>query len=412
MTTQNFFALLGDNENDDPAALIARYSASAAAAVAAEVKSQSKKVQPPARAQQAPANLPSKPLPPAEFVREAQRAQVRGGRGGGRGGRGGGFGERNHDREESYPRGGENGFSSARKNSNLIHSDNNEQRDGGNQGYQRGRGGYRGGGRVGSYAGYGEAPISQEKQESGRDLEGGRGRGRGSGRGRGRGFSRDEDDQSREREYDRRSGSGRGYEVKREGAGRFNWGSESDQQPLKEDLSEVSTSKEENHETQMEQKVEEPMKVETSDENGQQKAQEEEDKEMTLDEYEKVLEEKRKALAALKSQERRVDVDKSFQTMQLMDRKSEEDIFIKLNLDKEKGKKKEVAEKEDRTKKAVSINEFLKPADGETYYGAGNGRGRGRGRGRGGLRGSIFSPGQVSAPRIEDPGQFPTLGAN
>ncbi|KAJ7298303.1 hypothetical protein O6H91_08G102200 [Diphasiastrum complanatum] len=403
MTTQNFFALLGDNENDDPAALIARYSASAAAAVAAEVKSQSKKVQPPARAQQAPANLPSKPLPPAEFVREAQRAQVRGGRGGGRGGRGGGFGERNHDREESYPRGGENGFSSARKNSNLIHSDNNEQRDGGNQGYQRGRGGYRGGGRVGSYAGYGEAPISQEKQESGRDLEGGRGRGRGSGRGRGRGFSRDEDDQSREREYDRRSGSGRGYEVKREGAGRFNWGSESDQQPLKEDLSEVSTSKEENHETQMEQKVEEPMKVETSDENGQQKAQEEEDKEMTLDEYEKVLEEKRKALAALKSQERRVDVDKSFQTMQLMDRKSEEDIFIKLNLDKEKGKKKEVAEKEDRTKK---------PADGETYYGAGNGRGRGRGRGRGGLRGSIFSPGQVSAPRIEDPGQFPTLGAN
>ncbi|KAJ7298304.1 hypothetical protein O6H91_Y004900 [Diphasiastrum complanatum] len=389
MTTQNFFALLGDNENDDPAALIARYSASAAAAVAAEVKSQSKKVQPPARAQQAPANLPSKPLPPAEFVREAQRAQVRGGRGGGRGGRGGGFGERNHDREESYPRGGENGFSSARKNSNLIHSDNNEQRDGGNQGYQRGRGGYRGGGRVGSYAGYGEAPISQEKQESGRDLEGGRGRGRGSGRGRGRGFSRDEDDQSREREYDRRSGSGRG-----------------------EDLSEVSTSKEENHETQMEQKVEEPMKVETSDENGQQKAQEEEDKEMTLDEYEKVLEEKRKALAALKSQERRVDVDKSFQTMQLMDRKSEEDIFIKLNLDKEKGKKKEVAEKEDRTKKAVSINEFLKPADGETYYGAGNGRGRGRGRGRGGLRGSIFSPGQVSAPRIEDPGQFPTLGAN
>lgn len=57
---------------------------------------------------------------------------------------------------------------------------------------------------------------------------------------------------------------------------------------------------------------------------------------------------------------------------------------------------------------AVSITEFLKPAEGERYYNPG-GRGRGRGRGsRGGYGGNMSS--NVAAPSIEDPGQFPTLG--
>lgn len=61
----------------------------------------------------------------------------------------------------------------------------------------------------------------------------------------------------------------------------------------------------------------------------------------------------------------------------------------------------------------MSINEFLKPAEGERYYSpAGRGRGRGRG-GRGPFRGG-FGGGGISsptaAPSIEDPGQFPTLG--
>lgn len=52
---------------------------------------------------------------------------------------------------------------------------------------------------------------------------------------------------------------------------------------------------------------------------------------MTLDEYEKVLEEKRKALQALKIDERKVDLDKEFQSMQqLSGKKSNNDIFIKL----------------------------------------------------------------------------------
>lgn len=79
----------------------------------------------------------------------------------------------------------------------------------------------------------------------------------------------------------------------------------------------------------------------------------------------------------------------------------------------------------------VSINEFLKPAEGEKYYGPPSNRGRGgrSGRGerregggrdvrdsnRGGFGGGRFggSRGQnggTSAPRIEDQAQFPTLG--
>lgn len=59
---------------------------------------------------------------------------------------------------------------------------------------------------------------------------------------------------------------------------------------------------------------------------------------------------------------------------------------------------------------SLSINEFLKPAEAGRYHGAG---GRGRGRGGRGSRGA-FAEGNinnVAAPSIEDPGQFPTLGA-
>lgn len=50
---------------------------------------------------------------------------------------------------------------------------------------------------------------------------------------------------------------------------------------------------------------------------------------MTLEEYEKVLEEKRKALQVLKTQERKVDV-KEFESMQQISKKTSDDIFIKL----------------------------------------------------------------------------------
>lgn len=51
---------------------------------------------------------------------------------------------------------------------------------------------------------------------------------------------------------------------------------------------------------------------------------------MTLEEYEKVLEEKRKALQVLKTEERRVDT-KVFESMQqLSSKKDNDDIFVKL----------------------------------------------------------------------------------
>ena len=52
---------------------------------------------------------------------------------------------------------------------------------------------------------------------------------------------------------------------------------------------------------------------------------------MTLEEYEKVREEKRKALAAMKSEERKVEMDKELQSMkQLSLKKENDDIFVKL----------------------------------------------------------------------------------
>lgn len=52
---------------------------------------------------------------------------------------------------------------------------------------------------------------------------------------------------------------------------------------------------------------------------------------MTLEEYEKLLEEKRKALLSLKTEERKVDA-KEFETMQALSnkKKTNDDIFIKL----------------------------------------------------------------------------------
>jgi plasminogen activator inhibitor 1 RNA-binding protein len=52
---------------------------------------------------------------------------------------------------------------------------------------------------------------------------------------------------------------------------------------------------------------------------------------MTLEEYEKIREESRKALLALKTEERKVEIDKDLQSMQLLStKKSTEEVFIKL----------------------------------------------------------------------------------
>uniref|UniRef100_A0A0D9V2M7 Hyaluronan/mRNA-binding protein domain-containing protein n=1 Tax=Leersia perrieri TaxID=77586 RepID=A0A0D9V2M7_9ORYZ len=213
--------------------------------------------------------------------------------------------------------------------------------------------------------------------------------------------------------YERHSGTGRGYGMKREGAGRGNWGAMTDEALAQESAEAVNievaaamTEDENKQEDVLESEVEKHKEGEPNEE----EEKEPEDKEMTLEEYEKVLEEKRKALLSLKAEERKVVVDKELQSMQQLSVKRDSDeVFIKLGSDKDK--KKESVERDERTRKSLSINEFLKPAEGERYYSpGGRGRGRGRGRGdRGGFRDGYSSRGPVAAPAIEDQAQFPSL---
>ncbi|KAL1562095.1 RGG repeats nuclear RNA binding protein A-like [Salvia divinorum] len=357
MATINPFDLLG-NDTEDPSLLAAQH------------KIQPKKAEVPSAKQPAQPKLPSKPLPPAQAVREAKSESARGGRGGGRGfgrGRGGPGGGYNRDftsTENSY---GNREFSAPQ---GVPDQDGKPYERRG--GYGVPRGSFRGGRRGGYSNGEAEEEVERPR-----------------------------------RTFERRSGTGRGNEMKREGSGRGNWGAPEDElAPLTE---EVVNGDEKNL------NVEKPPVEENAAIDGEKEAakdenevKEAEDKEMTLEEYEKLLEEKRKALIALKTEERKVDGKEFASMQQLADKKANDDIFIKLG--SENDKKKDLAEKEQRAKKSVSINEFLKPAEGERYHNPG-GRGMGRGRGpRGG--GYVGSNGRsgFQAPAIEDPGQFPTLG--
>ncbi|KAK8478643.1 hypothetical protein V6N13_027947 [Hibiscus sabdariffa] len=355
MATQNPFDLL-DDDTEDPSLVIA---------AAEQQKLEKPKKAPgsaPAQAQPAkPAKLPTKPLPPAQAVRESRSEPGRGGVRGG--GRGRGFGGRGFNRD-----------SNVSDNSNAV------------------SGGYR--------------PSEEGEERKQSERCGGYGGPRGSFRGGRRGGFNDGEFGEGERPrrmYDRRSGTGRGNEFKRDGAGRGNWGS-----PIDEVAPETEENVPENEKNiSTEKQPGEDAALDASKENAANEAEEKEpeNKEMTLEEYEKVLEEKRKALLALKTtEERKVDT-KVFESMQqLSNKKSNDDIFIKLGSEKDKRKD---AEKEEKVKKSVSINEFLKPAEGERYYGPGRGRGRGRVP-RGGYVGNTTS--SVSAPSIEDPGHFPSLG--
>ncbi|KAK7270044.1 hypothetical protein RIF29_22919 [Crotalaria pallida] len=246
----------------------------------------------------------------------------------------------------------------------------------------------------------GEFRKPSEREEYG----GPRGPYRGARGGRG-GFGNGEagEDGHSRRAFDRRSGTGRGNEFKREGAGKGNWGALTDDNvQVNEEVNEAVKNSGD------EKSSGENVVADGKDSSANDAEVKPEVKEMTLEEYEKVLEEKRKAFQALKTEERKVDT-KVFESMQqLSSKKNNADIFAKLGTDKDK--RKEALEKEEKSKKSVSIDEFLKPLRGGNYYNAG-GRGRDRGRGaRGGGDGGNSSS-NVPAPSIEDPGHFPTLGA-
>ncbi|KAL0538239.1 hypothetical protein IC582_027250 [Cucumis melo] len=363
MATTNPFDLLGDDDAEDPSQLMAVKQAAAAVAPKKGSDHPQAKQQAAAAAKlNKPANLPSKPLPPAQAVREAKNEGGRGGRGSGRGGGGRGYGRGR----------GSGGFNREAANNEYSFSSNPED---------------------------GETGRTTEKR-------GGYGGPRGRGGRRGGFYNGDTDDGERPRGvFERHSGTGRGNEFKREGSGRGNWGRSTDEFP------EVAEEANESQKLGDEKPVHEDGTAGVNTENTAKESEEKEpeDKEMTLEEYEKLLEEKRKSLLALKTEERKVDPKEFASLQQLSSKKENQDVFIKLGSDKDK--RKEIADKEERTKKSVSINEFLKPADGERHYTPG-GRGRGRGRGsRGGGYVSSSMSSNVAAPSIEDPGQFPTLGA-
>ncbi|XP_010918620.1 RGG repeats nuclear RNA binding protein A [Elaeis guineensis] len=368
MATGNPFDLLGDDDNDDPSQLIAVQQQKIAAK------------KPAAPAGPAPAKFPTKPVPPSQAAREVRSSAAptrggvsRGGPGRGRGGRVGTGPNRD------FGNGNANGFS----------------------------GGYGGG--VGVEGDAGRLP---ERDRGPRPpFRGGRRGGYGNGEGGG------DSERPPRRMYERRSGTGRGYEMKREGAGRANWGTATD------DVIAQATDENVNADDKIPASEKQPEQdnAPSSEANKEKDVQaneaeekEPDDKEMTLEEYEKIREEKRKALLAMKTEERKVEIDKELQSMQQLSlKKGNDDVFIKLGSDKDMGKKKDVADRDERAKKPVSINEFLKPAEGERYYSP-VGRGRGRGRGdRGPFRGGFGGRGTstpATAPSIEDPGQFPTLG--
>ncbi|KAL3613668.1 hypothetical protein CASFOL_041742 [Castilleja foliolosa] len=374
MATLNPFDLLGDNDSDDPSLLIASQlqkieppkktlGSSAKSAAAAKAPSSQNKAA-------AQSRFPSKPVPPTEAVRDAKNDSARGGRGGRGYGlpRGAGGGSN---------RNSNNGISYRNMGVTAGHIDPAHYESKFQKSFERPPDGY--GPPPGSFGAARQGALSNEELG--------------------------EHENNRGRRYERHSGTGRGNGMKREGGGRGNWGRHTDDLPQEFD----ETVNEDEKTLDVEKPSGEEVAVEDGDKETAANEVEEkpEDKEMTLEEYEKLLEEKRKALLALKTEERKVDT-KEFESMQpLSNKKANDEIFIKLS--SEKDKKKELAEKEERAKKSLSINEFLKPAEGEKYYSPG-GRGRGRGRGGRGAYNGGSERNNVVAPAIEDPGQFPSLG--
>ncbi|XP_022737752.1 RGG repeats nuclear RNA binding protein A-like isoform X2 [Durio zibethinus] len=303
MATKNSFDLL-DDDIEDPSLLIA---------AAEKQKLEKPKKAPastPAQAQPAKsAKLPTKPPPPAQAVREAKNESARGGgRGTGRGrGRGGSGFNRDYNISDQS-----NGYSGGYRPSEEGERGNQSER----RGYGGPRGSFRGGHRGGSNDG-----------ESG---EGVRPR----------------------RQYDRRSGTGRGNEFKRDGAGRGNWGSPTDE--VAPETEENVPENEKNVGTEK-QFVEEDAVNASKENTATEPVEEPENKEMTLEEYEKILEEKRKAFLALKTEERKVDA-KEFESMQQLSKKINDDIFIKLGSEKDKRKD---ADKEEKVKKAMPISPLV-----------------------------------------------------
>ncbi|GAX84431.1 hypothetical protein CEUSTIGMA_g11851.t1 [Chlamydomonas eustigma] len=225
----------------------------------------------------------------------------------------------------------------------------------------------------------GDAKPLRNMENGEGDRSRGEGRGRGGRGGRGEGRTRHDDGTPREggrgrREYERHDGTGRGHEAqKRHGAGKGNWGTEGEE-PKEE-------------EPKIEEAVVEDVPAADAEEAQAEPAPpvEEEEKEISFEEYEAMMSAKKAALNKPKS-EVKVDMD-AFKGMKTYVRKETADVVTGVELTnkkvaEEKAAEEKAAEAAKAKKQVITLETNFKF---EVVEAPGGGRG-GRG-GRGGDRG-------------------------
>lgn len=248
-----------------------------------------------------------------------------------------------------------------------------------------GRGGRAGGDRP-SYSGDDDLTYPDSRHRGGGSRPGNKDRG-------GRGGYGGDDGRRHKREYDRHSATGRGMEVKKGGAGKANWGKETDNgAPV----------------TPKAEGGDEPEDVEGEE------MREEDDKEMTYEEYEKQMAEKKMAMKNLnlakKDNAGTSEGDKKeFDGMEEVGKKGDADeIFLRVG----EAKKKEGKASKTMNKQTLETN--FKPGGEQTRSDQRGSRGGGRG-GRDGRRVGERGGGRgvgrrATAPRLDDDSAFPGLG--
>jgi len=179
------------------------------------------------------------------------------------------------------------------------------------------------------------------------------------------------------RAYDRRSGTGRGKEIKKGGGGAHNWGSD------KNDAKAATGHVDEGEEGAAVVANEEVTETEVPAEEGDAEpvVAVVEDNTMSYEEYLAAQKEKQSELLA-PAQERTVDANE-FANL-LPKTKAEEEDFLAATGGKTKRKK---AAKATTTATATELLGNLRVGGGDSSGGGGGGRGRGRGEGRGGRGG-------------------------
>lgn len=194
------------------------------------------------------------------------------------------------------------------------------------------------------------------------------------------------------RQFDRRSGTGRGKEMKKSGGGRGNWGNDDDAQKAVSD--QVETEVKEETTNQAEAKVE-TTDANASTEQKEEVKEEEEDNTKTLEEF----------LGGIKKPV--FELPPPRQVAEVKDKK-----FVPLvrERDEEPQKKAQKEEKKDSGKNTIPADQVLKFTESSPKP---FGRGRGRrdsprgGRGGRGARGGKTGP----APNFKDESSFPSLTA-